>query len=156
MLRAFTAALAGALLGIPVLGAAQAHHGMQVTTSSALQWSPIQPPGFDAGMEIAVINGDPAVADKPYTLRLRFKDGYRFPAHYHPKAENLTVVSGTLLLSMGTAASEKLTAYAPGDFVHIPPKVPHYGGAKGSTVIQLHGEGPFDIILAKPAASGGH
>jgi quercetin dioxygenase-like cupin family protein len=67
---------------------------MKHAAAAALQWAPIQPEGFAPGMEIAVLSGDPAVADQTYTIRLRFKDGYRFPAHYHPKTENLTVLRG--------------------------------------------------------------
>lgn len=155
MLRALMAATAAAIVAIPVCAGAQEKHMMQPTKAASLSWSPIQPPGFDAGMQIAVIHGDPAAADKPYTVRLRFPDGYRFPAHYHPKAENVTVLSGTFLLSMGDTANEMLTSYAPGDYLFIPPEQPHYGGVKGATVIQLHGEGPFEIKLAKPSATGG-
>lgn len=126
---------------------------MAATDADSLQWGPIQPTGFDAGMEIAVIHGDPAVADAPYTLRLRFPDGYRFPAHYHPKAENLTVLSGRLLLRMGRSEGGELTTYMPGDYIHIPGTQPHYGGAAGATVIQLHGEGPFEVLLANPVAT---
>jgi ribosomal protein L16 Arg81 hydroxylase len=41
-----------------------------------------------------------------------------------------------------------LKTYAPGDFLYIPAKMPHFGGAKGVTEIQLHGIGPFEIMLA--------
>lgn len=155
MLRAsITAIVAAALLGVPTVAGGQAKHAMVTKSASSLEWSPIQPTGFDPGMEIAVLEGDPAAAGQPYTLRLRFTDGYRFPAHYHPNAENLSVLSGTLLLSMGATPTEKYQEYKVGDFLHIPATEPHSGGAKGVTVIQLHGTGPFDIMLAKPAASG--
>ena len=120
------------------------------TVSGPLQWAPIQPEGFEPGMEIATLYGDPAVPDQPYTIRLRFEDGYRFPAHYHPKTENLTVLSGTFLLEMGATASDNLKSYVPGDYLYLPPNQPHYGGATGQTVIQLHGEGPFEIKLGAP------
>lgn len=155
MFRVLIAATAAAaLLGVPPHATAQDKHDMKATTEKSLEWSPIQPPGFTAGMEIAVIHGDPAAADQPYTVRLKFKDGYRFPAHFHPKAENVTVLSGTFLLRMGATESGELTTYMPGDYLHIPPMQPHWGGARGATVLQLHGEGPFEILLANPAASG--
>jgi quercetin dioxygenase-like cupin family protein len=154
MLRTLTAAIVVAgLLWVPPHATAQ-DHDMKATTAKSLEWSPIQPPGFSPGMEIAVIHGDPAVADQPYTVRLKFQDGYRFPAHYHPKAENVTVLSGTFLLRMGATESGELTTYMPGDYLHIPATQPHWGGTRGATVVQLHGEGPFQIMLAKPAASG--
>lgn len=132
--------------------AAPVDNVMKTVAAPSLQYGPIQPEGFAPGMQIAVLYGDPAVPDQPYTVRLRFEDGYRFPPHYHPRTENLTVLSGTFLLEMGDEASENLKTYGPGDYLYLPPNQPHYGGARGTTEIQLHGMGPFDIILAKPAA----
>lgn len=115
---------------------------------AALDWAPMTPPGFDEGMEIAGIYGDPAAAGGMYTIRLRFPDGYRFPPHFHPKAENVTVLDGTFLLAMGEESDEdRLRAYVPGDYLFIEAEHPHFGGARGETIVQLHGEGPFDIIV---------
>ena len=114
-----------------------------------LEYAPIEVPGFDSGMQIAGLYGD-FMAEGPYALRLSFPDGYRFPPHFHPMAENLTVLEGTLLLAMGEAADEgRLARYGVGDFLNIPAEHPHYGGASGYTVIQLHGEGPFEILLVE-------
>lgn len=123
---------------------------MQVIANSKLVWNDLVVPGFAPGTKIAALVGDPAVADQAYTLRLKFPDGYRFPAHYHPRAENLTVLSGTFLLEMGPKETGAVTKYAPGDYLFIPPDMPHSGGAAGETVIQLHGIGPFDIKLVNP------
>lgn len=133
-----------------VAQAPPADESMMDFEGAALQFEPIQPPGFDAGMKIAAIHGDPSVPDEPYVIRLSFEDGYRFPPHYHPRTENLTVLEGTFLLAMGRRADEsQLKSYAPGDFLYIPAEHPHYGGAEGATVIQLHGVGPFDILLVE-------
>ena len=43
---------------------------------------------------------------------------------------------------------EAIEKYSPGAFLYFPPEQPHYGGAEGETVIQLHGEAPFEIMLA--------
>ena len=37
----------------------------------------------------------------------------------------------------------------------VPPLKAHYGGAKGETVLQVHGVGPFQVMLAKPGAGSG-
>ncbi len=37
-----------------------------------------------------------------------------------------------------------------GDFLYIPARMSHPGGAKGVTVVQLHGTGPFAINLGTP------
>lgn len=123
---------------------------METRLGASLTWNDITPAGFNPGMRIAVLNGDPAGAGT-YTLRLRFPAGYEFPVHWHPNAENLTVVSGTFLLGMGGSANRSAqTTYAPGDYLYIPGRMPHYGGARDETVIQLHGIGPFTINLGTP------
>ena len=131
-------------------GAKDAH---KIVRSDEVTFEPIEVPGFDSGMEIAVLYGDPGAEDGNYTIRLRFPDGYRFPAHYHPVAENLTVLSGTFLLAMGDDENwDVLKTYAPGAYLYIPPENPHYGGATGETVIQLHGRAPFQILLVNPVS----
>lgn len=158
-LRSTALAAIAALLAAAAPARAQqmqgAAHGDKVmsTAAAGLTWSPIQPPGFDAGMQIAVVRGDPAAAGKEYVIRLSFPDGYRFPPHWHPVDENLTVLEGEFLLAMGERADEsRLQRYLPGDFIFADAKKPHFGGAKGRTVIQLHGAGPFDIIVVGSAA----
>ena len=120
---------------------------MTMNAAAGLTFAPLEVPGFKSGMQLAVLHGDPS-GKGDYTIRLKFPAGYTFPAHYHPNAEHLTVLSGTFLLSMGEKEGGTLREYQPGDFLYIPSKKPHYGGAKGETVIQLHGIGPFDIKLA--------
>ncbi len=118
-----------------------------------LAFTPLEVPGFDSGMEIAGLHGD-FTAEGPYTLRISFPDGYRFPAHFHPLDENFTVISGILLLAMGDTVDEsQLVGYGPGDYVNVPAEHPHFGGATGYTVIQLHGIGPFEIILVEETAA---
>lgn len=122
---------------------------MGMTAAAGITWSPLEVKGFAPGAKMAVIHGDPANSD--YTIRLWFPDGYQFPVHWHPKAEHVTVLSGTFLLapgSSGDVSAEKV--YGPGDFVYMPARNPHYGGAKGVTIIQLHGMGPFAMNLGAP------
>lgn len=116
-----------------------------IVSSGTIEYGPIEVPGFDSGMQIAVLSGDPN-GDGPYVLRLAFPDGYEFPPHWHPMTENVTVLEGTFLLGMGETVDESaITEYVPGDYLYIPAEHPHFGGAKGDTRIQLHGMGPFDI-----------
>lgn len=120
---------------------------MQMNAAAGMAFQPLEVPGFKSGMQVAVLHGDPG-AKGDYTIRLKFPAGYTFPAHYHPNAEHLTVLSGTFLLSMGAKEGGPLREYMPGDFLYLPAKKPHYGGARTETVIQLHGIGPFEIKLA--------
>lgn len=120
-----------------------------IVKSADVEYAPIEVPGFDTGMQIAVLSGDPSAAG-PYTLRLAFPDGYTFPPHFHPMAENVTVIQGTFLLGMGGQVDESaIVEYVPGDYLNIPPEHPHFGGAKGWTEVQLHGTGPFEINLVE-------
>jgi quercetin dioxygenase-like cupin family protein len=127
--------------------------GMSAVTAKSITFTDLAVPGFDPGLKIAVIDGNPDTTGA-YTLRLSLPAGYRFPAHYHPMTEHLTVLSGTFLLAMGDRADEsKLQTYVVGDYLHLPATKPHFGGARDATVIQLHGQGPFKIMLAQPAGS---
>lgn len=123
---------------------------MDVHSASGLAWNDLVVPGFAAGAKIAVIHGDPG-GTGDYTVRLQFPDGYEFPAHWHPMAEHITVLSGVFRLGMGgTVNPSAIREYQAGDFLYVPGRMPHFGGARGATVVQLHGNGPFAINLGSP------
>ena len=56
------------------------------------------------------------------------------------------MISGTFYLGMGdkmdAAAAQPLKA---GGFHYLPPKEHHFAFSKAASVVQLNGEGPFDI-----------
>jgi hypothetical protein len=113
-------------------------------------WGNIEVPGFWPGLEVAVVHGDRSVPDQPYTLRLLFPDGYRFPLHWHLRAENVTVLEGTFRLAMGQSFdATKLQTYRPGTTSSFAVENPCYGGVRGRTVLQLHGIGPFEIHVVE-------
>ena len=144
-------ALAGAALALTVptsvtVAQQTATPPMHAMAAADVAFSDIEVPGFTPGVKIAVLHGDASVPDKPYTVRLLFPDGYRFPAHWHPRAENVTVLEGTLHLAMGRAFDEAaLKTYQVGDYLFIAGEHPHFGKVTGRTVLQLHGVGPFEI-----------
>jgi hypothetical protein len=109
-----------------------------------LVWSEVPAaPRWAPGIRIALVHGDPTVAGD-YTIRLGFPSGYVIPPHWHPKAEQVTVLSGTFVLGMGeTADRASASSYHSGDFLYMPGKMAHYGWTDGETVIQIHGTGPF-------------
>jgi quercetin dioxygenase-like cupin family protein len=126
---------------------------VELRPANILIWGDLNVPGFAPGAMMAVVHGDPG-AHRDYIIRLRFPAGYKFPVHWTPNSEHVTVLSGTLLLAMGnTADQSKLRAYGPGDFIYAPARMSHYGGAKTPTVIQLNGTGPFAINLGVAPAS---
>lgn len=123
---------------------------VQLLRASDMKYNDFAIPGFDPGVKLAVVHGNPQ-GKGDYTIRLQFPDGYKFPVHWHPGAEHVTVLSGTFLLAMGTSNdSTAVRSYGPGDFIYAPPRHPHYGGARGVTVVQLHGEGPFQLFVGAP------
>ena len=124
---------------------------LQVVPAAGITWTDFSSPGFAPGVKIAVLHGNPA-AKGDYTLRLRFPAEYKFPVHWHPGGEHLTVLWGTFLLGMGNTEDwTTVRTHEPGDFLYVPARHSHFGGAGRSvTVIQLHGEGPFQLFLGSP------
>ena len=117
---------------------------------SALAWSDLSSPGFAPGGKITVLHGDPSAPGR-FVLRLSFPDGYQVPLHWHPTAEYMTVISGGGQFGMGNAVGMSATQnFAPGDFVFIPARHPHYVQMRGATVLQVSGNGPFQMNLGVP------
>ena len=115
-----------------------------------IKWIDV-PNALPPGAKLAVLEGDPF---KPglYTMRLKAPDGYKIPPHFHKKYEHVTVVSGTFNLGMGEKFDDKAgQAMPPGTFGFLPPMMRHFAWAKGETVIQLHGMGPWEIVYVNPA-----
>jgi quercetin dioxygenase-like cupin family protein len=113
-------------------------------------WGPA-PSVLPPGAEIAVLQGDPSKADV-FTLRLRFPNGYRIAPHTHPTTENVTVINGTFLAGMGTRFTEAdLKPLGQNAFASIPANHPHYAMARGATVVQVHGMGPFQLTYVDSA-----
>ena len=115
----------------------------------ALKWGPA-PPFFPAGARFAVLQGDPG-ATGVYTVRLSMPPGYTIKPHFHPTDEHVTVISGALVLGMGdtvkTRGASLLTA---GGFISAKANLHHFAMARGRTVVQVHGEGPFTITYVNP------
>ena len=68
-------------------------------TPGDIQYGP-PPPFLPPGAQVAVLEGTPAGTTGDYTVRLKAPDGYVVGPHYHPKRENVTIVSGTLKVGM--------------------------------------------------------
>jgi quercetin dioxygenase-like cupin family protein len=119
--------------------------GHVMVTPDHVKWGPA-PKGLPPGGQLAVLSGDPTKAGSPYVLRVKLPDGYRVPPHWHPVDENVTVLKGTLVLGMGEKANRKAAKELPaGSFSRMPRGVRHFAWAKGETILQVHGVGPFEI-----------
>src|SRR5919109_3404511 len=141
-MRIAAVALLCSLLAIPAVG--------QVRSGAAVKWGP--GPGFlPAGARFAVLEGDPG-ASGVYTIRLRLPNGYIIKPHFHPTDENVTIISGTFVVGMGDSVSWKgAQRLSAGGFITAPKDAHHFAMARGVTVVQVHGEGPFQITYVKPA-----
>src|SRR5262249_25946806 len=119
-------------------------------TPDQVKWGPA-PPSLPAGAQLAVLQGDPSKAGRPYTIRAKLPDGYKVPPHWHPVDENVTVLSGPFMLGGGenfdADAAKELPA---GAFSSMPKGMRHFAWAKGETIIQVHGTGPFEIHYVNP------
>jgi hypothetical protein len=103
------------------------------------------------GMGQANLVGDPAKPG-PYTIRLRFPDGYKLAPHFHPDAREVTILSGTWLTGYGEKFDEAALKVLPaGSFYTEPAKLPHFVQTKGPVLIQVTGTGPSSRVFVNPA-----
>lgn len=121
-----------------------------ILTPDKLQWKPN--PNLPPGAQSAVLSGDPTKAGSLYALRVKLPDGYKVPPHWHPHDENVTVLQGALLIGTGDKVDPaKLATVPTGGFMHMPKEMRHFAVAKGDTMLQVHGIGPFEINYVNAA-----
>ena len=115
-----------------------------------MKWGPA-PPELPPGAQLAVLEGDPSKT-VPYTIRVKFPDGYKVQPHWHPVAERVTVLSGTLKVGMGAKwDTSNPTTLSSGGFAVMPARMKHFAWSVGDTVLQIHGTGPFKLIYVNPS-----
>ena len=140
-----TSALAAALAAAP----AHSMDDQVFVNKGDIKWGDA-PPTLPKGAKIAVLYGDPGKPG-PFTLRLATPANYRIAPHWHSQTENLTVISGALYLGMGDKlVAKKARALRPGGYHYLPAKMHHYAFSKDPTVVQVSGDGPFDINYLDP------
>lgn len=121
---------------------------MIVSRPQQLVWNDL---GLVPGVKIATLHGDPAKAGH-YVLRLKFPANSRMPAHWHPRVELATIISGTLLMGMGAQEDPAgLKIYEPGSFLVMPPRMVHYGKVQDEVIIELSGPDPYEVVFVNPA-----
>ena len=145
LLAAALACVAG-LIAAPAISA-----DSMIMNKGDIKWGDA-PPSLPKGAKIAVLNGDPGKPGQ-FTVRLQMPAGYKIAPHWHSQDENLTLISGVMYLGMGEKAdSKKATELKAGAYHYLPKKTNHYAFTRGqATVIQVSGEGPFDINWVNPA-----
>ena len=96
-----------------------------------------------------VLEGDPK---KPglFTMRLEVPSGARIAPHTHPRPERVTVLSGAVAVGFGEKESNSnVTVFHAGDYYVNPPRVAHFVTFPESSVVQITGEGPWEIAFIK-------
>jgi len=121
-----------------------------IVPAAGVKWMDA-PPFLAPGAKLAVISGDPG-APEPFTIRLQMPNGYKIAPHTHPTDEHVTVMSGVFSAAMGNMWDQKaLTDFGAGSYAVMATGMPHYATAKGTTVVQVHGVGPFVVNYVNPA-----
>jgi quercetin dioxygenase-like cupin family protein len=128
--------------------AASSEHVMYAAAD--LKWGDA-PPSLPAGAKIAVLEGDPK-KEGLFTIRLQMPAGFKIPAHTHPTAEHVTVISGTLNLGMGPKFDDATAkAMIAGAYAVMPAGMQHFAGSKEGCIVQVHAMGPFEVKYVNPA-----
>ncbi len=108
------------------------------------------PPSLPPGAKFAVLEGDPS-KNGPFVFRVKVPDGYAIPPHTHPRPERVTVISGTFHIGMGEKPDKgKARPMRAGTYGTWPAGMKHFVWVKGETVVQFHGDGPWEIEYVDP------
>jgi hypothetical protein len=121
-----------------------------VFTPDAVQYGPA--PSFLApGAQLAVLEGNPLGSSGDYTVRVKMPDRYRIAPHWHPKRENVTVISGMFKVGMGDHfEAGSMLSFPAGSFAYLDPDMHHYAMASGEVVVQIHGISPVQFNYVNP------
>jgi hypothetical protein len=120
-----------------------------VVAPNGIKWVPFSLGG--PGVKAAVLSGD-VEKSGPFVLRIKSPAGTKVLPHWHPGDEHLTVISGTFALGMGDVFDvKKMQTIPAGSYVLLPRDMHHFALSKTATVVQVHGNGPFQVNFVNPA-----
>ena len=95
--------------------------------------------------------GDMDKPGQPFVIRIHHDAGYVVLPHTHPEDENITVLTGSWALGMGSRINmAELDPIEQGALGFVPKKMAHFGYAKVETMLQVHGIGPFVNLPIDP------
>jgi len=145
MKKAFVALL---LLSEALLGNASIAHaadksakgvGVELVPTADVKWGDV--PGM-AGIQIAALDGDPGKG--PSHFFLKFAGGFAAPLHHHTANHFVTVVSGTLILTID-GKEHKLPA---GSFFSFTDKTKHMTKCEAGSecVLAMDVRGKWDVV----------
>jgi hypothetical protein len=118
-----------------------------ITSPRDLKWERVVP-----GAEIAVLSGDLKRAGSLYAIRIRLRDAFVTPPHWHPQDEHITVLQGTFLLGFGRRFDpRKLCALRPRTHAVVPKRKAALQPTTGHDPPRGARPGPFNTIYVNPA-----
>lgn len=130
--------------------AASASAEKNAFTPDTIPYGPA-PPFMAPRAQLAVLEGNPMASSGDYTVRVKMPDGYRIAPHWHPKRENVTVISGTFKVGMGDRFDEgSMMSFPAGSFAYLDPEMHHYAITSGEVVVQIHGVSPVQFNYINP------
>jgi quercetin dioxygenase-like cupin family protein len=107
------------------------------------------PPTLPKGSQVAVLEGDPKLAGL-FTMRIKVPAGTKIMPHTHPRPERVTVIWGEARVGFGDVYDAKKTKRFPaGSFYVNPAEIHHYLYFPRTTVLQMTGEGPWELHYLK-------
>lgn len=124
----------------------------KITNPADLQWQDAPDGVLPEGAQVAVLEGDPNVEGKTYTMQVKIPDGYLLPVNSDVATARVAVLSGALEVGEGESVDEAQLKELPApSFVILKAGEPYVARAKGETIVQFFGVGPFDFVRATPA-----
>lgn len=133
--------------GVPAAGEPSSE--VVVMNAKSIRWA-AAPPSLPKGAKVAVLLGDPS-ASGYYVMRLWMPSKYHIPLHYHARPEQVTVISGTVYVADDTTFSKKYAhAVSAGGYALLPASAREFVFTKRPTVVEIHGEGPFEVKYVDP------
>ena len=142
---AVAATFAVAIAPMEALGKGGGH--ATLTPASEMKWNDVE--GFP-GVKIAALQGDPAKGAHHSMQKL--PAGLNAPLHHHSPDHYVTVLTGTLVLTV----DGKETRLPPGSYFHFTGKKPHLTRCEAGADCMLFADvrGKWDIVPEgeKPAA----
>lgn len=129
------------VLAVTAVGWASGGGKAVITANSELKWKDTGIPGVSA----AVVDGDMAKGASRFYLK--YAAGLVTPLHHHSPDHYVTVVSGTLLLTV----DGKEHRLPPGSYFALTGQVPHVAKVAGSepAVMFIDAKGAWDVLPEK-------
>ena len=118
-------------------------NAVTIQSPEELKWIPVL-----EGVEMAILQGDPARAGEDFVIRFRTDREIHVPLHWHPHHEPITVLAGAFRVALESSETFLLN---PGGYVFIPAGVRHRTSYAPRTVVQVTGIGPFESIYVDAA-----